>query len=90
MEDEGGRLVEREDNLHQVAMQYFKEFFEAKSVRNNSRLTSEIEPCITTHHNMRRFTMEEVVEALKDMAPLKATGTNGFPTFFLPKILAFD
>lgn len=88
LEDKGGRLIEGEDNLHHIAMQYFKELFEAKPVRNSSSLMSKIDPCILSQHNeelVRNFTAEKVVEALRDMTPLKAARTNGFPIFFFQK-----
>lgn len=78
------RLIEGEDNLHQIATQYFNEFFEAKPMEDNSSLILKIEPCITTQHNEElvwNFKTEEVVEALKDMTPLKAVGTDGFQLF---------
>lgn len=45
-------------------------------------------PCITEEHNsmlMATFKVEEVVEAIKSIAPLKASGKDGYPAIFYQK-----
>lgn len=47
-----------------------------------------IQPCITRNINddlIALFTKEEILEALKIMAPPKAPDKDGFPTFFFQK-----
>lgn len=54
-------------------------------MRSCEELGRIIQPCISREMNdelCRVFSEDEVVEALKDMEPLKASGKDGFPTFF--------
>lgn len=71
--------------LQALAPRYFKVLFTASPTSNCEKLLTTIQPCISKLLNkelMADFTEEEVIEALKSVAPLKAAGNDGFPAIF--------
>lgn len=76
------------DGVSNLATEYFKELFSSTEVSNCDRLFESFLPCITEEHNsmlMVTFKVEEVVEAIKSIAPLKASGKDGYPAIFYQK-----
>ncbi|KAA3453657.1 reverse transcriptase [Gossypium australe] len=88
LKNEAGSLVTEMDAIHNLATEYFKEMFSSKEVSNCDRLIESFFPSITNEHNnmlMAAFREEEVAEAIKSIAPLKASGKDGFPALFYQK-----
>ncbi|KAA3463975.1 reverse transcriptase [Gossypium australe] len=88
LKNEVGSLVTKTDAIHNLATVYFKEMFLSKEVSNCDRLIESFFPSITDEHNnmlMAAFREEEVAEAIKSIAPLKASGKDGFPALFYQK-----
>ncbi|XP_016747504.1 uncharacterized protein [Gossypium hirsutum] len=68
------------DGVSNLATEYFKELFSSTEVSNCDRLFESFLPCITEEHNsmlMATFKVEEFVEAIKSIAPLKSSGKDG-------------
>lgn len=83
-----GWRVEGEQALLNLATEYFKDIFVTKSVRDCEMLMESIQPCISRKSDdelIALFTEEEILEALRSMAPLKALGKDRFPTLFFQK-----
>lgn len=88
LENESGVEIEGEGNLQVLATRYFEELFTTIPVQDNAMLMNRIEPCIEGRHNealIKEFSADEIYEATKAMAPLKAVGNDGFPSFFFQK-----
>ncbi|KAE8686346.1 hypothetical protein F3Y22_tig00111069pilonHSYRG00104 [Hibiscus syriacus] len=74
--------------LISVADSYFKELFQSSNLGVVSPIFNEIEPRVTDEMNeslLLPFRAEEVWQAIKGMAPLKASGLDMFPTVFYQK-----
>lgn len=85
LENENEEWVKGEEELMEITLKYFKELFSSKPTKSYEHLLAEIQPCIPNAMNEELstdFKEEELVEALKTMAPLKASSKDGFPTFF--------
>lgn len=81
-------MIEGDTSLLSLASSYFKDLFASKPIQDSSNLMSEIRSCVSNTRNdelMKKFKTEEVLEAIKSMAPLKASGINGFLTLFFQK-----
>ncbi|KAH1031840.1 hypothetical protein J1N35_044014 [Gossypium stocksii] len=93
LEDGNGKWLTGEKELNELATNYFRDLFTSKQVQNCERLREEIRPCITKRINEERineeakvrFKEEEVMEALKSKAPLRASGKDRYPVFFYKK-----
>lgn len=88
LESDSWRWINDFDEISKTATGYFKELFSSKKVGNYDRLLSAISPCIMEELNERlmvEFKAKEVVEAIKTIAPLKATGKDDFPAIFFQK-----
>lgn len=69
--------------MAKVVIAYFKDLFTASQVTNCDNVLSGVHFCIHENMNnelMTEFRAEEVVEAVKSMAPLKASGVDDFST----------
>ncbi|KAA3479818.1 reverse transcriptase [Gossypium australe] len=79
LENEFGNLITNLDEISKMATNYFKDLFSSKEVSNCDRLLASFSPCITEKLNrdlMAKFKVEEVVVAIKSIAPLKASGKD--------------
>ena len=88
LENEAGELINDEHEITVLATKYFKDLFSSKPVKSHDRLFEPFLPCITNEHNsilMQEFKEEEVVRAIQSIAPLKASGRDGFPAIFYQK-----
>ncbi|KAH1129313.1 hypothetical protein J1N35_000691 [Gossypium stocksii] len=88
LENEDGILITDEEEVSNLATEYFNDLFSSKQVSNCERLFDSFSPCIKEEHNvmlMKYFKEEEVVKAIKSIAPLKALGQDGFPAIFYQK-----
>jgi hypothetical protein len=71
-----------------MATSYFKELFTRDPNLNADNLTSLFQENVTTQMNdelCRDFTEEEISDALFQIGPLKAHGTDGFPARFFQR-----
>lgn len=88
LEDGNGYMVEGDIGLLSLASSFFKDLFASKPIQNSSNLMSEIRSCLSKDLNeelMEKFNAEEVLEAIKSMALLKASGIDGFTALFFQK-----
>lgn len=86
--DANGHEVEDENELRQVATDFFLNLFSSDGIRNVERILSGISQKIIDSDDeflMRPFSIEEVYGALNAMGPLKALRTDGFPPIFFQK-----
>lgn len=77
-----------DEALLEVATEYFKDLFDSKLVGPCDTLMRSIQPCVrqsTNEELCSNFKEEDILEALKAMVPLKASGKDEFPAFFVQK-----
>ncbi|KAA3465905.1 reverse transcriptase [Gossypium australe] len=85
LEDGKGGWVEGDNAITDLATSFLKNLFSSSPLQNCEELRSEVHPCITRPLNeelCKNFREEEMVEALKGMAPLKASEKDEYPIFF--------
>ncbi|KAH1056129.1 hypothetical protein J1N35_034194 [Gossypium stocksii] len=85
LEGESGAWVSGEEEMVGLATSYFKDSLLSKPMRSCDLLFVEVQPCISESLNkdlMAEFKVDEVVGAIKAMAPLKASGKDGFLALF--------
>ncbi|KAK9035057.1 hypothetical protein V6N11_077108 [Hibiscus sabdariffa] len=71
-----------------LANDYFSKLFSGSSTADASRIYNLIQPKISNSMNdslNTEFQSKEIYEAVKSMAPLKASGPDGFPALFFQK-----
>ncbi|XP_012477492.1 uncharacterized protein LOC105793109 [Gossypium raimondii] len=85
--EDGGEANEASE-INEVATRYFQNLFTSSEVGDPSHLLTGIDSKIPVEINralMKKYTAEEVHEALKGMGPTKAPGRDGFPAIFFQK-----
>ncbi|KAA3481590.1 reverse transcriptase [Gossypium australe] len=85
--DDGTEITD-EIGLQEAAKIYFENLFASEGVADPKNVLDGIERCISQEINdnlQSPFTEDEVYAALKGMGPLKAPGSDGFPTLFFQK-----
>ncbi|XP_040960314.1 uncharacterized protein [Gossypium hirsutum] len=88
LEDGAGRRTNSTEELLQIASDYFGKLFTASEPGSDEHLFSLVEEKVTCSMNerlLRQFTEEDITCAIKSLAPLKAPGLDGFPTFFFQR-----
>lgn len=87
LEDGRGGWVEGDNAIIELAINIFKNLFSSNSLQSCERIRSEVHPYIIEPLNeeLSKEFNKEVVEALKSMVPLKASGKYGHPVFFYKK-----
>ncbi|KAL4377484.1 hypothetical protein GQ457_02G021740 [Hibiscus cannabinus] len=86
--DVDGRWVSDPNCLKEMTNSFFKNLFSSSNVTDGSRILDLIHPMVTDTMNknlLSEFSSEEVYKALLSMAPLKASGEDGFPALFYQK-----
>ncbi|KAH1030127.1 hypothetical protein J1N35_046062 [Gossypium stocksii] len=64
---------------------YFADLFKSRGTIDLGHVLLGVQRCITDSMNQRLlapYTEEEIVDALKGMGPIKASGPDGLPTIF--------
>jgi hypothetical protein len=88
LKDDAGVWYDAPSEMERMAISYFKELFTRDPNLNADNLTSLFHEKVTTQMNddlCRDFTKEEISDALFQIGPLKAPGTDGFPTRFFQR-----
>ncbi|KAL4309841.1 hypothetical protein GQ457_01G038560 [Hibiscus cannabinus] len=86
--DEYGNFVEDEQGLHSIAREYFSDLFQSQGVDIDDRILEGVDSCINAEMNTmlsRAYTKAEAWEAVKSIAPLKASGEDGLGAVFYQK-----
>lgn len=84
----GSQLKEKEE-IESEFSSYFQEFFTTTSPTPNQikavlkEMPAKVSPKMNAQLE-KRFTVEDIAEALSQMCPTKAPGPNGLPAAFFP------
>ncbi|KAH1064819.1 hypothetical protein J1N35_029806 [Gossypium stocksii] len=81
LENDAGRWVTETNEISKVAIDYFKNLFLSSGVSSINDFISIIPYCITEKINdnlMKKFQVAEILEAIKSIAPLKISRSDGF------------
>ena len=86
LHDENGTWQENEEVVSGLLIEYYANLFTTSNPRNLERILDGVQPMVTKEIRVtlaRPFNVEEVECAIKDMAPLKALGSDGMlPLFY--------
>ncbi|GMI81993.1 hypothetical protein HRI_001868600 [Hibiscus trionum] len=88
LENDSGVICMNEQEMGQVARNYFTDLFTTKGVGDCSRILEGVACCIDNDMNnklTRDFDKAEFWEAVKSMQPLKAAGEDGLGALFYQK-----
>ncbi|XP_057787364.1 uncharacterized protein LOC131004671 [Salvia miltiorrhiza] len=80
-----GLVTRKNQEMDEVFKEHFQTLFTAGDFHNPAEVLRSIEPMVTDDMNevlTTTYTHEEVVQALKQMPPLKAPGPDGMPVIF--------
>ncbi|KAL0444005.1 UNVERIFIED_CONTAM: hypothetical protein Slati_2123200 [Sesamum latifolium] len=86
LKDDSGVLVNDEQGLRKVVLNYFQNIF--RSIRPDDEILETVEPRVTAAMNedlFRPFSAEEVKTALNQMHPYKSLGSDGILPIFYQK-----
>uniref|UniRef100_A0A2N9GPD6 Uncharacterized protein n=1 Tax=Fagus sylvatica TaxID=28930 RepID=A0A2N9GPD6_FAGSY len=82
---EDGEIVTGSEAIGTQFTDYYQALFTANPLEDVEVVLDGIQPCVTQAMNQNlisQFTEEEVITAMKQMAPLKAPGPDGMPPIF--------
>ncbi|GMI75028.1 hypothetical protein like AT1G43760 [Hibiscus trionum] len=83
-----GIWVENDLDLLELAKDHFSSIFSSTHVTDPTTVLNSVRPSITSSDNTslnQSISPEEVLLAVKSMAPLKASGPEGFPALFFQR-----
>jgi hypothetical protein len=86
--DVDGKIVKSIEEVQLAFINYFKNLFTSDNIGDMTPCLQALNCRVTEEMNialLRDFTVEEIADALKSMAPLKAPGPDGFPASFFQK-----
>lgn len=86
--DENGVWCETEDNIAEVAVNYFERLYTMSQASNMTMIIDTIQSRVTTEMNhdlISEFTREEGELALKQLHPTKAPGPDSMSAIFIQK-----
>ena len=85
LRDSEGRWQSEEDTYTKIFVDYYADLFTTSNPQNLENIVEGVQRVVTEEMNSKltaTYTMEEVVVAIKEMAPLKAPGPDGMPPLF--------
>ncbi|GMJ05748.1 hypothetical protein HRI_004244000 [Hibiscus trionum] len=85
LQNDDGVWLSEDTDMIDLAASYFQKLFTSSDVVDDRRLLDCVQPVVTGEMNSRLtspFTREEIDTALRSMAPLKASGLDGYPALF--------
>jgi hypothetical protein len=88
LKDDEGRWQDVPSEMERMATSYFKELFKKDPSLNANNLTSLFQEKVSAEMNeslCKDFSDEEIGDALFQIGPLKAPGTDGFPARFFQR-----
>jgi hypothetical protein len=88
LKDDEGRWQDVPSEMERMATSYFKELFKKDPSLNANNLTSLFQEKVSADMNddlCKDFSDEEIGDALFQIGPLKAPGTDGFPARFFQR-----
>uniref|UniRef100_A0A2N9F767 RNase H type-1 domain-containing protein n=1 Tax=Fagus sylvatica TaxID=28930 RepID=A0A2N9F767_FAGSY len=83
-----GVWTENQDQVPHLFLEYYTNLFTTETPSQIEKVVENIRPVVTPEMNKqltRDFTSQEVENAMKHMAPLKAPGPDGLPPLFYQK-----
>lgn len=87
--DESKQVVYDDNKMATIVRSFFQRLFASNSASEMSHVLSGITPCITDEINQKLdapYTKEEVVMALRELEPLKASGMMVCQYYFFKSI----
>ena len=78
-----------ESHIRNIAFEYYQALFSSSAPSDFDEVLSKVQPSVTDEMNsllLQQFDKEEVVAAMKQMAPITAPGPDGMPPI-LPILL---
>ncbi|KAA3472112.1 reverse transcriptase [Gossypium australe] len=88
LESAEGRWISQPDAMLKEAVTFFGELYTASDLSGEHRLLDLVEKRVTPDMNgelLKPFLEDEIWQAVKSMAPIKAPGIDGFPALFFQK-----
>ncbi|KAL4363826.1 hypothetical protein GQ457_04G030920 [Hibiscus cannabinus] len=88
LNDADGQWVTGDSDLNTLADSFFKDLFTSVVPNDGSNVLNLVQPTISTEINnslLANFSQDEVYTALQSMAPMKASGLDGYPALFYKK-----
>jgi hypothetical protein len=85
LKKDNGEVVEEEEAMREVAINYFSSLFTSSTGTRMNELLEYVEPRVTEQMNeilCKEFDSKEVVEALESIGDLKAPGLDGMHSIF--------
>ena len=79
----------KESQIRNIAFEYYQALFSSSAPSDFDEVLSKVQPSVTDEMNsllLQQFDKEEVVAAMKQMAPITAPGPDGMPPI-LPILL---
>ncbi|KAE8715683.1 G-type lectin S-receptor-like serine/threonine-protein kinase [Hibiscus syriacus] len=83
--NEAGVILESDDEIQNIARDYFCELFESKGVSDPASILMGVTSCINEDTNrdlMQEYSYEEISAVVRSMSPLKASGEDGLGAVF--------
>ncbi|KAA3490345.1 reverse transcriptase [Gossypium australe] len=88
LEDENGRQLSSIEDFLSLASDYFGNLFTTSNMGPDDNLFGLVEQKVTESMNanlIKKFTVDEIDHAVKMLAPLHASGVDGFPAIFFQR-----
>ena len=88
LKNQAGQWTTTHDQVPSLFIEYFNSLFQTVNPEQVEEVVEDIQSVVTEEMNsqlVKDFTVEEVQVALKQMAPIKASGPDGLPPIFYQK-----
>ncbi|KAH1046211.1 hypothetical protein J1N35_036995 [Gossypium stocksii] len=80
-----GRVTNDEEKMEEIVSSYFQQLFSSNGCGDTEHILARIERCVFEEENSKliaNYMEEEVLTALKEMDPMKASGEDAFSAIF--------